>query len=157
MKSLLLGLCFLLAAAGGFAMIVPVSVENLAHGADLIVIADVEGVKSAGIMPSGPEVVANLVKVDEPLKGSAAVGEKLKIKTYRLIEDNAELKEGSRVLLFLKKVEDHYEVYYGIQGCWPIEKDGKFSGIADGRTLDEVKEAIKAKPAPVKKYEPVSL
>lgn len=157
MKIFAMALCFCMIAFGGYSMIEPISLELLAQGADLIVVADVEGVKSAGILPSGPEVMANLVKVDEPLKGGVAVGEKLKIKTYRLIEDNAELVEGSKVLLFLKKVEEHYEVYYGIQGCWPIEKDGKFSGMGDGKTLDAVKEAIKSKPAPAKKYEPVSL
>lgn len=157
MKNFAVALCFCLIAFGGYAMIEPVSLELLAQGADLVVIADVEGVKSAGILPAGPEVMANLVKVAESLKGGVAVGEKLKIKTYRRIEDNADLVEGSKVLLFLKKVEEHYEVFYGIQGCWPIETDGRFSGMGDGKTLDAVKEAIKAKPAAPGKYEPVSL
>lgn len=139
-------------------MIIEVGLDVLAQEADLVVVADVEAVKIVGQLKSGATVVANLVKVDEPIKGLVAVGEQLKIKTYGLIEDNATLVEGSKVLLFLKKAEDHYLVHLGIQGCWPIDpKTGKLTGMGDGKTLDEVKEAVKKEPAPKKVYEPVSL
>jgi hypothetical protein len=139
-------------------MIIEAGLDTLAQEADLVVVADVEAVKIVGQLKSGATVIANLVKVDEPIKGQAAVGEKLKIKTYGLIEDNATLVEGSKVLLFLKKAEDHYLVHLGIQGCWPLDaKTGKLTGMGDGKTLDDVKEAVKKEPAPKRVYEPVSL
>ncbi len=158
MKSFAIALIFCLCALGGHAMIIEAGLDVLAQEADLIVVADVEAVKIVGQLKSGATVVANLVKVDEPIKGQAAVGEKLKIKTYGLIEDNATLVEGSKVLLFLKKAEDHYLVHLGIQGCWPIDKKtGRLTGMGDGKTLEDVKEAVKKEPAPKREYEPVSL
>lgn len=159
MKILVLALILCLNVCGGHAMIIEVGLNELAGGSDVIVVADVEAVKTVGKIDSGATVIANLVKVDEPIKGVAAVGEKLKIKTYGLIEDNAELKEGSKVLLFLKKVDDYYTVYYGIQGCWPIDaKTGNLSGMGDGRTIEEVKKAVENPPPPkAAASEPLSL
>ena len=158
MKSLALVLLLCLCVCGGHAMIIEAGLDELVQGADLIVVADVEGVKTVGQLESGATVIANLVKVDEPVKGQAAVGEKLKIKTYGMIEDNAELVVGGKVLLFLKKVDDYYKVHLGIQGCWPIDpQTGKLTGMGDGKTLEDVKEAVKRPPTPKTVVEPVSL
>lgn len=158
MKTFALVAIFCLVCFWGHAMIIEASLDEIAQGADVIVVADVEAVKTVGSVESGATVIANLVKVDEPIKGKVAVGEKLKIKTYGLIEDNAVLVEKTRVLLFLKKNEDHYLIHLGIQGCWPIDAvTGKLTGMGDGRTLEEVKEAAKKEPAPAKAYEPLSL
>jgi hypothetical protein len=158
MKAFALAAVFCLICFWGNAMIIEVGLDELAQSADIVVVADVEAVKTVGSLDSGATVIANLVKVDEPIKGEVAVGEKLKIKTYGRIEDNAVLVEKTKVLLFLKKSEDHYLVHYGIQGCWPIDsKTGKLTGMGDGKTLEEVKDAVKKEPAPQRHYEPVSL
>lgn len=156
MKTAAAILFIFLFAAGGYCMIETLSTERLAHGADVIVLADIIGVKSVGQKEKNLEVIANLVKVHEPFKGGIAVGEELKIKTWRGIEDNAILKEGTRALLFLKSVDDHYTVYNGLQGWWPINDDGSFAGMGDGISLEQVKEAIKSPPPATSTYVPVS-
>lgn len=156
MKTAAAIICMLLFAAGGYCMIETLSTEKLAHSADVIVIADIMGVKSVGLKEKSLEVIANLIKVHEPLKGGVAVGEELKIKTWRGIEDNAILQEGTRALLFLKKADGYYTVYNGLQGWWPMNEDGSFSGMGDGISLEKVKEAIKAPPPASSTYVPVS-
>ncbi|MBU1106073.1 MAG: hypothetical protein KKB51_05335 [Candidatus Riflebacteria bacterium] len=143
MKYLAVTVLMTLFAVGGYCMIETLSLEELVQSSDVVVMVDVIGVKSVGKLPSEVEVIANLVKVNEPLKGNVAVGESLKIKTYRGIEDNPDLVEGSRVLLFLRRNENHFTVSNGIQGWWPVGEDGKFMAMGKNKTLDEVKEAIK--------------
>lgn len=155
MKILVAALAFMTIALGGNAMIETLSTTNLAHGADLIVMADVIAVKSVGVKDNKLEVIANLARVNEPLKGGAAVGEELKIKTWRGIEDSVILKEGSRVLLFLRKKEGHYTVFNGPQGCWPIDAEGNFSGMGQGITLEQVKDAISSPPPAISTHTPV--
>lgn len=154
MKKILVALVMALFAVGGYCMIETLSLQDLVHSADIIAMVDVIAVKSVGRLPSKVEVVANLVKVDEPLKGGVAVGESLKIKTYRGIEDNPNLVEGSRILLFLQRSDNHYIVVNGLQGWWPVGEDGKFMAMGKGKNLEDVKEAIKqppvAKPVPPK-------
>ena len=155
MKILVAALIMLTLTIGGNAMIETVTTTQLARGADLVVLADVVGVKSLGLKEKNLEVIANLVKVNEPLKGNAAVGEDLKIKTWRGIEDSVILKEGTRVLLFLKKIDNHFTIFNGPQGCWQVDKDGQFTGMGKDITMDQGKEAI-ATPAPASStYAPV--
>ena len=123
------------------AMIRDISLNELIKRSDVIAVVDVLAVKSVGTLPSGAQVVANLVKVNEPLKGSVAIGEKLKLKT-RTIEDNASFKKGQKILLFLKKVDNYYEVVSGIAGSWPIEEDGNLYGYGTGNNIADVKKAI---------------
>lgn len=156
MKTAAAILFIFLFAAGGYSMIETLSTERLAHGADVIVLVDIIGVKSVGMKDKNLEVIANLVKVHEPLKGGIAVGEELKIKTWRGIEDNAILKEGTRALLFLKSVDDHYTVFNGLQGWWQLNEDGSFAGMGDGISIEQVKEAIKSPPPATSTYVPVS-
>ena len=146
MKYIALTVLMALFTVGGYCMIETLSLETLVQSSDVIALVDVVGVKSVGRMPSKVEVVANLVTVNEPLKGGVAVGESLKIKTYRGIEDNPDLVEGSRVLLFLNRADNHYTVVNGVQGWWPVDEDGKFMAMGKGTSLDEVKEAIKLPP-----------
>lgn len=148
MKKILVTFLMALFAAGGYCMIETLSLQDLAHSADVIAMVDVVGVKSVGRLPSEVEVVANLVKVNEPLKGGVAIGESLKIKTYRGIEDNPDLVEGSRILLFLQRSDNHYIVVNGLQGWWPVGEDGKFMAMGQGKSLEDVKQAIEQPPAP---------
>jgi hypothetical protein len=82
MKYIAMLVMMTLFAAGGYGMIETLSLDSLVQSADVIAMVEVVGVKSVGRLPSEIEVIANLVTVDEPLKGGVAVGEKLKIKTY---------------------------------------------------------------------------
>ena len=123
------------------AMITDISLNELIKRSDVIAVVDVLAVKSVGTLPSGTHVVANLVKVNEPLKGRVAIGEKLKLKT-RTIEDNASFKEGQRTLLFLKRINNYYEVVAGIAGTWPIEEDGSLYGYGTGNNISDVRKAI---------------
>lgn len=129
------------AAQSNYAMIQEVPFPNLVHSSDLIVIADVEITKTVGTMPSDINVIANLIKVETPIKGEAKIGDKLKIKTYGRIEDFPTFKNGSKLLLFLKKTNDYYEVNQGIQGCWPI-KNGIITGMGTGKTVEDIKNAM---------------
>jgi len=147
MKKIAVTFLMLILAVGGYSMIETLSLEELASRSDVIALVDVVGVKAVGRLPSKVEVVANLVKVNEPFKGGVAVGENLKIKTWRGIEDNPALVEGSRVLLFLKRSDSHYTVVNGVQGWWPLEADGKFSAMGTGKTIEDVKKAIENPPA----------
>ncbi len=136
-------------------MIETFPLPKLCHGADVIVFGEVIGVKSVGKAEGNVEVIANLVKVHEPLKGSAAVGEEIKIKTWRGIEDNAVLEKGQRVLLFLKEKDGHFTVYNGVQGWWKTNADGSFAGMGDGKTMNDVKEAIAGPPPASSTYVPI--
>ena len=133
------------------AMIKDISLNELVQKADVIAVVDVLAVKSVGTLPSGVVVIANLVKVDQPLKGGVAVGEKLKIKT-RDFEDNAVFKKGLKTLLFLKEIDGYYEVVAGVAGTWPVTEDGKLVGYGTGKNISDVEKVIEEesnkKPAP---------
>ncbi|PKL50625.1 MAG: hypothetical protein CVV42_02555 [Candidatus Riflebacteria bacterium HGW-Riflebacteria-2] len=146
MKKVAVTVFLLIMAVGGYCMIETLSLEELANRSDVIAMVDVVGVKAVGRLPSKVEVIANLVKVNEPFKGEVAVGENLKIKTWRGIEDNPDLVKGSRVLLFLQRNDNHYIVVNGLQGWWPLDKDGKFMAMGTGKTIEEVKKAIENPP-----------
>ena len=150
MKYVAVAVLMALFAVGGYCMIETLSLETLVQSSDVIAMADVVGVKTVGRLPSKVEVIANLVTVNEPLKGGVAVGESLKIKTYRGIEDNPDLVEGSRVLLFLNRAGNHYTVVNGVQGWWSVGADGKFMAMGKDTSIDAVKEAIK-RPLPQSK------
>lgn len=158
MKSLVLTLCLVLLTMGGYAMIETMSLEQLAHGADMVVMGAIVGVKSTGKQPDGTEVMAGLFEIKESLKGEIAAGEKIKIKTWRGIEDNVEFVEGKSYLLFLRSVEGYYEVFNSPQGSWPVESDGTFSAMGHGKTLEQVKAAIQSRPLKFQPdFEPLSL
>lgn len=123
-----------------------VSLEYLVEKSDVIAVVDVIATKCVGTLPSGAQVVANLVKVDQPLKGGVAVGENLKLKTRTMMEDNASFQKGSKVLLFLRRVDNYFEVNFGLCGYWPIDKNGKLTGYGSGKTIKDV-EAVIAAPA----------
>lgn len=133
----------------GFAMIQEVPLNKLVHSSELIVVANVEIVKTVGLTPYKTTVIANLIKVENSIKGNTKAGDKIKIKTFGRIEDFPTFNAGSKLLLFLNKVKDHYEVNYGIQGCWPI-KNGIITGMGTGKTIEDIKKEI-ATPIPEKK------
>jgi len=149
---------FLFITAGGAAMIQTMSLEQLVHTSELIFIGHITGIKSTGKLPEGPEVMANLAEVSQALKGEIKTGDKIKIKTYSGITDNTVFREGQKYILFLQKNENHFEVVNGVQGAWPIEKDGTFSGMGHGKKLEQIKAAIDSIPLKLQpRFEPLSL
>jgi hypothetical protein len=143
---------------GGYAMIETLSLEQLAHGADLIVTGRIAGIRAGEKQVDGVEVVANLFEVKECLKGAIAAGEKVRIRTLRGIEDNVEFVEGRSYLLFLRSVDSYYEVFNSPQGSWPVEKDGSFSAMGHGKTIEQVKSAIESRPLKFQpEFKPLSL
>lgn len=155
MKKAIITLLMLLLTIGGHAMIETLTLEDLAQGADLIVKGTIKGIKSAGKIPEGPEVIACLLEAGEVFKGDGKSGDNLKIKNYRGIEDMPEFKEGSQYLLFLKKVESHFEIVNGVQGSWPVDENGKFLGMGTDITVERLKTAITAPPTPKTLVDPV--
>ncbi|HMM60722.1 MAG TPA: hypothetical protein PKC25_11415, partial [Candidatus Rifleibacterium sp.] len=88
-------------------------------------------------------------------KGNSKSGDNLKIKNYRGIEDAPEFKEGGQYLLFLKKVESHFEIVNGVQGSWPVDENGKFLGMGTDISIERLKTAIAAPPTPKTLVDPV--
>jgi hypothetical protein len=158
MKKLVVTMILLLMAMGGNAMIETLSLEQLAHGADLVVSGRMVKVLPVEKQVDGVEVIANFFEIKECLKGDKAVGEKLKIKTLQGIEDNVAFVEGKSYLLFLRVVDNYYEVFNSPQGSWPVETDGSYSAMGHGRTIDQVKSALKSRPLKFQpEFKPLSL
>jgi hypothetical protein len=134
-------LVFALVSVGGLAMIETLTLDQMVKGSEIIVLAEVEGVKEVGKTPEGIGVVANLLNVKSSMKGNCKVGEKIKVKTYSQIEDAAQFKKGETFVVFLNQKDKHMEVFNGVQGVWPVDADGKIGGMGTGKTLDQVKDA----------------
>ncbi len=144
MKSIILSvICFLMFNAGGYAMIETLSLTELAGASDLIVTGTAVAIKVVETKPEGYTVIANLFQVQECLKGQTEAGVQIKIKTLGGLMDSTQFVEGEKFLLFLKKVENHYEIVNEPQGAWPVEANGSFSGMGSDTTLEQVKTAIK--------------
>ena len=125
-------------------MLVAVSLNEMAAKADIIVQGTVLATKNIGKNKYGFETVGNLIQVDKPvLKGNVKVGDKIKIKTFADVEDSATFEKGQKFLLFLKKEDNHYLVFNGLQGEWIIMNNGKFGGLGHDKTIKDVKKALK--------------
>ncbi|MDD3147865.1 MAG: hypothetical protein PHD82_11220 [Candidatus Riflebacteria bacterium] len=157
MKKTIIALIMALTAIGGYAMIETLSIEQLVQGADVVVKGRITAVKPAGKLPEGPEILACLFEVNEAMKGEAKAGENLKIKNYRGVEDMPEFSEGTTYVLFLKKNENHYEVFNSIQGSWPIDEHGKLQGMGYGKTIEQIKAVIDSIPLKQPRFEPLTL
>lgn len=155
MKTLLIVLMAILVATTANAMVREVSLGYLAHNADIIVRAEIEFAKTVGTLPNGLSVIANQATVNAVIKGEVKQGDKLRIKTYGNIEDLPTFEPGKLLVLFLKKVDNYYEVFCGLQGAWPIY-EGKFTGFGNGKTTDDIRDAL-AKPETPKFEEKIVL
>ncbi|GAB4267139.1 MAG: hypothetical protein Kow0029_01420 [Candidatus Rifleibacteriota bacterium] len=146
MKKLVLFLVLLLITGGGYAMIQTLSLEELAHSSDIVAYGKVVGIKTTGKTPEGVEIVANLIEIVDVLKGQISKGEKIKIKTFAKVEDNVSFTQGQKYLLFLQKADGYYNVTNFVQGCWPVDNEGKFEGMGRGKKIEDVKKAINSTP-----------
>lgn len=135
--------CFLMFSMGSYAMIQTLSLEELASGAELIVIGKTISVKTGKKTPEGFTIIENLIEVQKGFKGKISNGEQIKILTYENMEDSIEFVEGKKFLLFLTKYENQYIVFNSPQGGWPINADGSFAGMGTDITLEQVRAAIK--------------
>lgn len=131
---------------GGHAMIETLSLEQLASESDLIVSVRMLGVKETGKTPEGVEIQANLAEIAATHKGELKVGDKIKIKTFPGFEDGVSFTENKSYLLFLQKQDSYYIVTNSVQGTWEVDENGSFMGMGTGKTLQDVKKAIEAKP-----------
>ena len=147
MKTLLVILMSVLVATSANAMVREVSLGYLAHNADLIVRAEIEFTKTVGTLPSGVSVIANQAIVKAVIKGDIKVDEKIRIKTYGNAEDLPTFEAGKLMVLFLKKVDNYYEIFCGIQGVWPI-KEGKYLAFGSGKTTEDIKNALEKPETP---------
>lgn len=146
MKKICLVLLMIAITLGGQAMIETLSLEQLASGSDLIVSVKMLGVKETGKTPEGVEICANLAEIAAVHKGELTAGEKIKIKTFPGFEDGVSFTQDHLYLLFLQKQENYYIVTNSVQGSWEVDDNGKFMGMGTGKTLEDVKKAIEAKP-----------
>lgn len=145
MKKLWLVLLFMTFTMGAYSMIETLSLEQLVAESDAVIVATVQSVQKTGTSPEGfddLEILANLVEASEVHKGQVSVGDKLEISTIANMEDSAEFVEGQKYFLFLNKADDKFQVCNEVQGCWPIDDNGQFSGMGCDVTLKMVKEAI---------------
>jgi hypothetical protein len=139
-----------------FSMIREVPLNKLVHSSSIIVVANVEMVKQVGKNEMDLMVMANLLNIENAIKGEIKNGEKIRVKTFAGIEDLPTFKVGSKLLLFLVNKGTFYEVNYGIQGCWPI-RNGKLDGMGTGKTIEDIKKEMAAPPLPEVKGEPFLL
>lgn len=147
MKTLLVVLMTILTATSANAMVQEVSLGYLAHNSDLIVRAEIEFTKTVGTLPTGVSVIANQAVVKAVIKGDIKVEDKLRIKTYGNMEDLPTFEAGRLMVLFLKKVDNYYEVFCGVQGVWPIN-EGKFTSFGSGKTTDDIRIALEKPETP---------
>jgi hypothetical protein len=143
---------------GGSAMIETLSLEQLSHESDEVVMASVVAVKNTEKTPEGVQIVANLIQIEQNFKGELEPEEKIKIKTFSGVEDDVGFTQGKKYLLFLQKQNGYYIITNSVQGSWPVNEQGKFEGMGTGITLEAVKEAITTKPVkPVNKVPDLKL
>jgi hypothetical protein len=119
-KILIVILAFMTVTTGGSAMIETLSLEQLSHESDEVVMASVVAVKNTEKTPEGVQIVANLIQIEQNFKGELEPEEKIKIKTFSGVEDNVGFTQGKKYLLFLQKQNGYYIITNSVQGSWPV-------------------------------------
>lgn len=149
-------LAFLLPADPALARIRTLQLPELIDQSDIIVIGRVgEIVKKAevpkgnGISEETLEVVVLPVTI---LKGKWQKAKPMKFLSHRSVRNGRQVwredeisfpKKGSSVVLFLRRDNrGNLKIVNGIQGLWPLGKDGKPLGMGFGYSVDELKNEI---------------
>lgn len=140
-------------STGAYAMIDTLNLDELVGRSEMVVTGKVTAVKpvprsaeTAAIYADLPEELTfldNEIEVVESCKGKLQAGEKLTIRTLSGFEDSTVFALDRPYMLFLATSKGEYEVVNTPQGCWPIEEDGKFSGMGFETTMEQVKAAIR--------------
>ncbi|HOV86114.1 MAG TPA: hypothetical protein PLM79_07105 [Syntrophobacteraceae bacterium] len=131
-------------------------IPELIAQSDFIVVGRVGEVKKTGEVPKGggraEETLENTVLPKEVLKGRWPKGKPMHFTTRRLVhkgkrvwrEDELTFPEtGSGVLVFVKRdPEGRLRIVNGIQGLWPMGKDGRPMGMGYGYTVEGLKREI---------------
>jgi len=154
MKYLIMAvICLGILATGAHAMIETLNLDELVGRSEMIVTGRVTAIKPVPRTPENAALYADLpgqlsfldneIEVAESVKGSLKVGEKLSIRTLSGFEDSTTFVADRTYLLFLAVRDGQYEIVNTPQGCWPVEEDGKFSGMGFETTIEQVKTAVK--------------
>jgi len=141
-SAVLLGILFMI--GGACAMIQTIPTDQLIAGSDLIAVASLARSIETGKDEKGFSLVENRLSIQETLKGEAKPGEELLVDTVGGFEDEVIFRPRQRVLVFLVRGASagRWHVHNLVQGVWPVDADGKLSGMGDGESLDSVKKSI---------------
>lgn len=130
---------------GGFAMIATYTLDELTIRSEIIAYGMLKEAKDAGKEEDGLKKLENIIEIADVLKGENLKGKTVAIPTITGLEDQPEFAPRVKYLLFLKKIgEGSYETVNFLQGAWPVDPSGMFSGLGLGVTPDQLKRSIEA-------------
>ena len=139
-----------------FARIRTLQLPELIGQSDIIVIGLVDDMKKIAEVPKGSgsaeETIENIIIPQRILKGKWPKGKPMGFTTRRSVHNGKQVwredavsfpKRGSGVVVFISR--DHrgrVGIVNGIQGLWPLGKDGKPLGMGSSHTVEELKKEI---------------
>ena len=135
--------------------IAPLPLEELVGISDIIAIGILKETKNTWKRAQGFQVQENVFEITRVLKGSLKAGDSIKVTTLKGLEDEAKLAKKEKALLFLVKDKKTNVVSFnnGVQGCWPIDSKGVFSGMGTGESLTGIRKSIQKGPIAPRKLE----
>jgi hypothetical protein len=156
MRICLIVLTLVLSSGPAFARIRTLQLSELIGQSDIIVIGRVGDMKKIAEVPKGSgsveETIENTIIPERILKGKWPKGKPMSFTTHRSVDNGKQVwredalsfpERGSAVVLFISR--DHQgrlEIVNGIQGLWPLGKDGKPLGMGYSYTVEELKKEI---------------
>ena len=144
MKKYFVFALLLFVSIGGSAMILTVSLDELAQMSDLIAKVEVAEVNECRELETGIIIMANKLRLTEVIKGDQDLQEtEVIVETAGNITGVASFEPGFNYLVFLEQKGDVFGVANGIQGSWVIYDDGTYGGLGTDYSLEDIKEAIK--------------
>jgi len=143
-RATLVVLFFLTLCSGGWAMIQTLSLEDLVIEADVIGMATLKVINKGKADKNLGTKVENTIVLSEVWKGGVKVNSEAVIETIEGMEDQPIFDPKGKFIVFLKKVPDseRYQTVNLIQGCWPLDKEGKPMGMGLGTSIEKIKEVI---------------
>lgn len=136
----------LLLTQGSFAMIQELPLSELVAAADVIVIAELKDKTSLEPDQDGVAQVKNSLSVVETLKGDCAAADLVTVMTLSGWEDSVEFEAGRKAVVFLNIQEGSdplgYEVTNFVQGHWPLDDQGKPTGMGTGVSIAQLQAEI---------------
>jgi hypothetical protein len=149
-------LTLVLSSDPAFARIRTLQLPELIVQSDIIVIGLVGDMKKIAEVPKGSgsaeETIENIIIPQRILKGKWPKGKPMSFTTRRSVHNGKQVwredalsfpERGSGVVLFISR--DHQRglrIVNGIQGLWPLGKDGKPMGMGFSYTIEELKKEI---------------
>lgn len=149
------GLTLVLSSGPALARIRTLQISELIARSDIIVIGRIAEKRKTAEVPKGgvstEETIENVVVPTRVLKGKWSQGKPMSFTTWRSVRNGKKLRQedalsfpesGSEALLFIRWSQGKPQIVNGIQGIWPIGKDGKLLGMGSRYTLEEVRREI---------------